>query len=351
MDCPPIRQHRLCRLREAASLPAIMALIASVIFLGCCGAAPVAPPTGGPPAVPTGVLRVITEPGDGYRSVDALIAGARHTVELSMYELADDRAEGLLIGAAGRGVRVRVLLDRAFGGLSVNRSAFSRLASAGVPVRWAPAQVILHQKTVTVDGAVSAVMTGNLTSRFYPTDRDFVVIDKDPSAVGAIESVFADDWGGSPYVGGFTTAGLVWSPGAETALVELIDSARHSLKVENEEMDSPAIESTLEAASRRGVEVEVTMTADPRWTAAFTALTRAGVHVTTYPDRSSDLFIHAKAMVSDGKTAFIGSQNLSTSSLRANRELGVITSDPAAVDAVNRVMASDFAGATAFGSP
>jgi cardiolipin synthase A/B len=344
----PTRKHRLSRLRQAPALPAIVSLTASVILLGGCGAAPIAPSTGGPPAVPTGVLRVITEPEDGYRSVDALIAGARHTIDLSMYELADERAQGLLIAAARRGVRVRVLLDRAFGGESVNQRAFSQLASAGVPVRWAPAPVILHQKTVTVDCAVSAVMTGNLTSQFYPTDRDFVVIDKDPPAVGAVESVFADDWRGSPEVGGSAVAGLVWSPGAETALVDLINSARHSLTVENEEMESPAVESTLEAASRRGVEVEVTMTANPKWTAAFTALTRAGVHVSIYPDRSGDFFIHAKAMVSDDKTAFIGSQNFSTSSLRFNRELGVITSDPATVDAVNRVMTTDFVGATAW---
>jgi len=328
----------------------LVAVGALVMISSGCRPQPTALPNASAGAVSAGSVLVITEPGDGYRSVGGLIAAAQHTIDLSMYELADDRAERLLVGAARRGVRVRVLLDRAFGGISVNQSAYSQLASAGVPVRWAPAQVVLHQKTMTVDGAVSAVMTGNLTSRFYPTDRDFVVIDKDPAAVGAIESVFADDWSGSPAVAGHDVAGLVWSPGAETALVDLIDSARHSLMIENEEMDSPVVESTLEAAGRRGVDVEVIMTDDPTWTAAFTALTRAGVHVATYPDRASDLYIHAKAMVSDHKTAFIGSQNLSTSSLRDNRELGVNTSDPAAVDAVTRAMASDFAGATVFGS-
>ncbi len=181
----------------------LVAMIASVIFLdGCTARRPWRRPTGGPPAVTTGALRVIIEPGDGYGPVDGLIAGARHTIDLSMYELADDRVEGLLIGAAERGVRVRVLLDRAFGGASVNQRAYSQLASAGVPVRWALPEVVLHQKTMTVDGAVSMVMTGNLTSRYYPADRDFVVIDRAPPAVGAIESVFADDWRGWPEVGG-----------------------------------------------------------------------------------------------------------------------------------------------------
>jgi phosphatidylserine/phosphatidylglycerophosphate/cardiolipin synthase-like enzyme len=191
-------------------------------------------------------------------------------------------------------------------------------------------------------------MTGNLTSQYFATTRDFTIIDRDPAAVSAIESVFASDWSGAPLVSGPDVAGLVWSPGSEPALVGLIDSARHSLLVENEEMDSSDVESALEAASLRGVDVDVVMTADPEWNAAFTALTGSGVHVATSPDVPSALFIHAKAVVADDTTAFVGSQNFSTSSLDDNRELGVVTADPAVVDPVTQTLAADFAGATAF---
>ncbi|HZM56985.1 MAG TPA: hypothetical protein VFC03_18365 [Acidimicrobiales bacterium] len=68
---------------------------------------------------------------------------------------------------------IRVLLDHAYSGASVNRAAHAQLEAAGVPVRWVPDAVIFHQKTVTVDGAVSAVMTGNLTAQHYGTTRDF----------------------------------------------------------------------------------------------------------------------------------------------------------------------------------
>jgi phosphatidylserine/phosphatidylglycerophosphate/cardiolipin synthase-like enzyme len=78
------------------------------------------------------------------------------------------------------------------------------------------------------------------------------------------------------------------------------------------------------------------------------ALTRSGVRVATYPDTGSALYVHAKAMVADGAVAFLGSQNFSTGSLDDNRELGVITTDPAVVDTTGQVLASDFAGATPF---
>lgn len=91
------------------------------------------------------------------------------------------------------------------------------------------------------------------------------------------------------------------------------------------------------------------MTADPEWDGAFAALTAAGVRVATYPDTSGVLYIHAKTMVIDGTTAFVGSQNFSTSSLDYNRELGVITTDPAVVEPVSATLAGDFAGAAPVG--
>jgi cardiolipin synthase len=215
---------------------------------------PAAPVTSAvPPTVLAGSLSLFNEPGDDYHSIDQLIAGADHTIDLTMYELADPQIEDLLGAAQRRGVSVRVLLDHAYNGVSVNQAAYAQLSAAGVPVRWASDTVIFHQKTLTVDDSVSAVMTGNLTSEYYPSTRDFTVIDRNPGAVAAVESVFASDWGGSPVAAGPTVDGLVWSPGSESALVGLIDSARSSIDLENEEMDSRAVESALEAAARRGV--------------------------------------------------------------------------------------------------
>jgi phosphatidylserine/phosphatidylglycerophosphate/cardiolipin synthase-like enzyme len=310
-------------------------------------------PTVTPPTTTAGdaALSLVTEPGDRYQSVDQLVSGARRSIELTMYELADERIEGLLVAAHRRGVSVRVLLDQAYHGADVNQAAAARLTTAGIPVRRMKDTVILHQKTLTVDAAVSAVLTGNLTSWYYPTTRDFVVLDRDPAAVAAVESVFARDWSGAPVTGGPTVAGLVWSPGSGPALVDLIGSARHSVVVENEEMDSPTIEAALEAASRRGVNVEVAMTADSAWDGALTALTRAGVRVATYPDSPTALYIHAKVIVVDGATGFVGSQNFSTSSLDDNRELGVITTEPAVVIPRSRCLARDVAGAGAVGAP
>ena len=90
-------------------------------------------------------------------------------------------------------------------------------------------------------------------------------------------------------------------------------------------MDSPAIESALEADAHRGVDVRVTMTADSSWDSAFAQLTAAGVHVRTYAANAA-LYIHAKMILTPAR-AFVGSENFSDTSMDENRELGLITSD------------------------
>ena len=74
-------------------------------------------------------------------------------------------------------------------------------------------------------------MTGNLTSQYYATTRDFVVMDDQASDVAAIESVFASDWSGAAPSPGSLGADLVWSPGSESQLAALINSAARSVVV------------------------------------------------------------------------------------------------------------------------
>jgi cardiolipin synthase len=269
------------------------------------------------------------------------MSSAHKTLDMTMYELSDPTAEQILISDHNRGVRVRVLLDRAFDGASVNQSAYSTLNSAGVPVTWANDSEIFHQKTITVDDAESVIMTGNLTSEYYATTRDFAYMDGLPSDVTAIESVFNSDWGGAAPSPGPTGADLVWSPGSGSQLVALINSATRSVIVENEEMDSAAIENALEGDAKRGVAVTVIMTSDSEWDSAFSQLEANGVRVVLYPDTESALYIHAKVIDVDGTRAFIGSENFSTSSLDYNRELGVITASGSVLGTLNSTLMSD----------
>jgi cardiolipin synthase A/B len=300
---------------------------------------------------PTAGLRVLTEPEAGIGPVYRLITGARSSVDLTMYELSDPAAEADLAADAARGVDVRVLLDQHLE-REANTAAYDFLTARGVHVRWAPAGTTYHQKTLTVDDRTSAIMTLNLVAEDYADTRDFAVIDTRRADVAAIVATFNADFAGrtiTPPDG----SDLVWSPtNADASVLSVISGAAHSLAVEDEEMDDPAVTSALAAAARRGVAVRVVMTADPEWDPAFAELAAAGVHIRLYADDSSALYIHAKAIVADAgrhdQEVLVGSQNFSVASLDYNRELGIRTSDPAVVRAISTTLAADYAGGTPY---
>jgi phosphatidylserine/phosphatidylglycerophosphate/cardiolipin synthase-like enzyme len=302
-------------------------------------------------------FEVFVEPAAGFGAVYSFIGSAKHSLDMAMYELEDPSAEAGLAADAARGVDVRVLLDSAYAGAGANKDAAAALSKVGVHVRWAPSSVIVHQKTVVVDSSAALVMTANLTSEYYSTSADFLVEDRQPADVATIVRAFDDDWSGdlagSP--GQVPVRGqqgdLVFSPGSEGALVGLIGSASSSVETSNEEMGSAAVEDALEADARRGVDVEVLMTADSSWDSAFKQLWAAGVHVRLCPDSSSALYIHAKAIVVDGTKTYVGSINYSTSSMVYNRELGLITTSPAVTGPVAQAFAKWWAAAPEVGPP
>lgn len=317
----------------------IVRLVAAACCLGCT--------TG---TTTTHVLTLVTEPDQGLAPIYNLIGSAKSTLDMTMYELTDTQAEQLLAQAAASGVAVRVILDQNLE-QSNNTAAYNYLNSHGVQVHWAnPKYAATHQKTITIDGATSAIMTLNLTSQYYSTSRDFAVIENDPVDVAAIEATFDADFADSaitPPDGD----DLVWSPtNSESAILRVINSAQHSLLVENEEMGDTDVVDALEGAAKRGVVVQVAMTnTDNDYASEFNELAAAGVAISTYAANAS-LYIHAKLILADygnqGAQLFIGSENFSNASLNKNRELGIILSDPATLETVEATVASDFRGGT-----
>lgn len=345
--------HRLPWLAVAGLL---VALTGCKVTLAQPTAAPPAkaahPPADSVPAHPAGTgggsLRVLVEPADGLGAIDRLITGARSSVDLTMYELRDSAAEHDLAADAARGVDVRVLLDRHLEH-SRNEAAYQYLSAHRVHAAWAPAGTTYHQKTLTVDGKTSVIMTLNMVTSDYPSTRDFAVIDTSRADVAAIAATFDADFSGRAITPPDGTD-LVWSPtNSQASILAVINGARRTLAVENEEMNESAVTAALERAARRGVHVTVVMTADSEWDTAFAALRRAGVRIRLYPDSGRAMYIHAKAVVADagraGQQVFAGSENFSAASLDHNRELGIRTANPAVISAVSATIAADYANA------
>jgi phosphatidylserine/phosphatidylglycerophosphate/cardiolipin synthase-like enzyme len=292
-------------------------------------------------------LSLVAEPQAGVRPFTALIAEARHSIELTMYELSDRTVERSLAAAAARGVDVRVALNGGYYSerSSYNDDAYAYLSAHHVHVRYTPAYFALtHQKTLTVDRRVAAIMTLNFDG-LYASTRDYAIVDRRSADVSAIVGAFDDDWAGRRDTPGDGSGDLVWSPGAQDDVLGLIEHARHSIDLEDEEMAyTPAIEALCTDA-RRGVDVRIVMTYESDWRDAFAQLRGCGASIRLYHGQA--YYIHAKLLIADGTTALVSSQNLSTGSLEDNRELGITVTDRLIVSALERDFRSDYAGGQA----
>ncbi len=297
-----------------------------------------------------GTTSLITEPSDGITPLITAIENASSSVDLVMYQLEDPQIEQALAQGASRGVSVRVLLNGGYYGKKENTdndAAYQYFQSHNVAVHWAPSYFALtHQKTLIVDDDRGYIMTLNFTPQYYASSRDFALVDTDTTDVSAIEAAFDDDWNGTQ-----ATApegdDLVWSPGSEASLIDLIEGATSSLDIYNEEMADPAITQALEAAAARSVTVRVDMTYSSEWKSAFTALTQSGVQVRTYA-ADAPLYIHAKLIIADDARVFLGSENFSSASLEKNRELGITLSNRSVISSLETTFQKDWAAATPF---
>lgn len=286
-------------------------------------------------------MRLLIEPDAGKAAVLALIAGARRSVWAELYLLTDADAIGALADRAAAGCDVRVLLEPApYQAETANQAAYAGLAAAGVDVRWATERfAYTHAKVFTVDHATLAVLTLNLTASGLTSNREYAAIDTDTTDVAAMEDLFAADQLGVPSP---EPAGrLVTSPeSSRPALLGLFAGATSTLAIETEELADPEAVDALLAARARGVAVTLVWPGPAAGApAAFRTLADAGATVRAVAAPS----IHAKVVVADGRTLYLGSANLSATSLDANREVGLRLSDPALATRVGATVAGDAA--------
>lgn len=283
-------------------------------------------------------VRLLVEPDAGKAAVLSLISAARRSVWAELYLLTDGDAVAALSARAAAGCDVRVLLEPApYQAETANQDAFVRLTAAGADVRWATARfTYTHAKVLAIDHATLVVLTLNLTASGLGSNREYVAVDADPTDVAAMEALFLADQAGLPTAA--PGGRLVTSPeSSRAALLGLFASARSTLAIETEELADPQAVDALIAARARGV--AVTLAWPGPSSATFTMLAAAGAIVRAVASPA----IHGKVVVADGRRVYVGSANLTVTSLDQNREVGLRLDDPALGGTVASTVAADAA--------
>jgi cardiolipin synthase len=287
-----------------------------------------------------GARGLIVLPEDGPAAILDELDFAQTSIDLYVYLLPADEVLTALTRAQDRGVTVRVILERdPFGGGNSNQDAFDRLDAAGIEVRWAPQTFhFSHIKTFVVDRRVAAIMTLNLSWSALTRNREFAVISTRPEDVAAVSGLFDADWSGGVWQ---PTGDIIASPdNSRRVLRDLIDGAAGTIEIYAEVVRDADLRQRLIDAAERGVIVRLLVPSGPSADdlLIYDELANHAVEVKLL----ADAYSHAKAIIVDGIRAFVGSQNLTMTSLDRNRECGILLDDSANLSRLVATFRSDW---------
>ncbi len=260
----------------------------------------------------------MVEPHAGVHPLVRAIDKAQNQIFLEMYILSDSRVIRALQRAEVQGVEVYVLLERHPFGLPIQPiSVAERLRASGVHVRWSrPGFTYTHAKFAVLDDRLAIISTANFSRSAFSHNREFLVSTRRKVDVRALSSIFRADWDRLPIR--ITDTNLIISPeNARTKLRCFLGAARHSVDIYAEEVADVAIEKELIRLAKRGIRVRLLLPPGPSPAVAPLRLGGIEVRQLRVP------YVHAKMMVIDGREAFVGSENLSTTSMNDNREVGI----------------------------
>ncbi len=299
-------------------------------------------------------VQIFVEPAAGDQVITNAISSAKKSVWLEMYLLTDRKIIYALEDAAHNGIDVRVMLEpHPYGTGSLSpRETLDKLKAAGVKAQdTSPDFALTHEKGMIIDGNTTYIMTCNFTLSALggtkaTTNREYGIIDTNPQDVQVVTNIFNADWDQTNAQ--FNDPNLVVSPvNSRTDFTSLINSAQKSLSIEAEEIQDSSIEQALVNAAKRGVQVQVILpsagsassdsTGDSNGI-GITDMKQGGVQV----KEDHQYYMHAKIIVVDGHKAFVGSENISTSSLDKNRELGIIVADQNVLSTLQQTFQHDW---------
>ncbi len=315
-------------------------LVSLSMFVGACrAAADVSTPLPNSPS--PGYFQVFVEPDVGRQPVLAALNAAQKSIRMAMHLLTDREIIDALKAARGRGIDVRVILEvQPKGGGAGNRPAFNELQAASVAVKMSnPIFRLTHQKAMAIDDRQAFILTFDQVRSAFMGSREYGILDAHPEDVAEIAAVFDADWNRTKPA--LSNPNLVWSPtNSRQRIVALVDSANQTLDLESEEMQDDEIEAHLISAVQHGVVVRVVMPSPQSGADANKAgqekIANGGVKLRLVKTP----YIHGTLMIADKARAFVGSQTFSPASLEANRELGLLMTDPEII----RMLASTFEG-------
>lgn len=293
------------------------------------------------------------------------------TYKIHDYLLPNKKIIDALKRAAQRGVRVTLLIEKNLtdpekkeGDGTVHKGdsllAYQKL---GIYLVECPQKYkASHLKILLADDKYAFVGTTNFDKKFSTEEgitRDFSIIVRDPGVIKELKSVLLADAKNQTIplpdyrVQDITTGyKLTWGPEQHRKhFLEIIDSAKKSLDIYQQDLQDTEIVDHLIKASNRGVALRILMSKYPfgskhgnKNAALQQKICANHGYVKLTP--SPPLHIHAKVMIIDGQekeaVMYLGSSNFFPDAMNKDRQVGLITKDKGHIHRVLDVFEKDW---------
>jgi phosphatidylserine/phosphatidylglycerophosphate/cardiolipin synthase-like enzyme len=286
-------------------------------------------------------------PDEGEAPYVTTLQKAKKKIDVMIYLMGFGGVLDTLKAKAQAGVKVRVIMDQ--GSKGINQKYADQLTAAGAQTAWSdPVFPYMHAKVLMVDDEEAVISSGNYLKSNVQNERNFAAVVRDPEDIASFSALFDADW--NKTTPDLKCTRLVVAPtNSKQRILDVINSAKKSLVIESMQFADYDVRGAVVARKKAGVDVRVLLAA-PSWVDANQA---AGDYLkqNQVPARwLSNPMLHVKAIVADGALAYIGSENLSSTSLTKNREVGIVLTavEKPGVDSIASTFEKDWGAATAF---
>jgi cardiolipin synthase A/B len=275
-------------------------------------------------------MKLITQPDAGVAPVISAIKQAKKSIEILIFRLDRHEITQALEAANARGVRVRALTaHQNRGGTKSLRKLEMQLLEGGVTVSRTAADLVrYHGKMMIVDGKVLHVYGFNFTGLDIAKSRSFGIVTRNKKLVAEAVKLFEADFERQPYSSACERF-IVSPDNARERLARFLKAARKQLLIYDPKVCDDAMLRILMDRIKNGVEVKILGKVEAKW----------GIKHEKYPGKR----LHVRAIIRDGRRAFIGSQSLRRLELEKRREIGVVITDKEVIEQMMKVFADDWA--------
>ena len=274
-------------------------------------------------------MKLLVQPEGGIEPLLEGLRSAKKSIQILIFRFDRSEVERALVEAVQRGVQVQALIAFTNRGEEKNlRKLEGRLLERGITVtRTADDLVRYHGKMFIIDRKELWLLAFNYTHMDITLSRSFALVVRAPEVVAEAVRLFEADSMRLHYKAACDD--LVVSPAnARARLMEFIRGGKRQLLLYEMKISDPEFVDLLTDKMSHGVDVRVIGRSSNKGSA---------LNVRTLPFR-----LHARAILRDGKEAFLGSQSLRKLELEARREIGVVVHDAKTVHEMVQVFEKDW---------